>query len=152
MIDAEGRIVIASISNTQGKRIYIPEKVRLDDKLYVQPYRFFLASVASPIIAGIFPGTTCNFYVETGLDAITVTEPFTSGLLDTYYKAAAAKVWTAGQKYLEVNILDVMDSIPPPQPQPGGGIGTPLTDEEKRRIARRMILRGAADILIVPTS
>lgn len=151
MKTAEGRIVIASLPNSHGTRIYVPEKVLLDGTLYVQPYRFYLASIHVPIMAGIYVSALSTFYVETGLDTITVTEPFTQKLIDAYYRAAAAKVWNSGQKYLEVNIQDVMDSIPPPQPQKGEDIGTTLTNEEKWIIAREMILRGAADILIVPT-
>lgn len=85
------RIVIASRLNDSQVRVFIPEKIWIKDRLYVQPYKFFRTATSAPKIH-VFGSNEAIFRITTTFDEITITEPFTKQLLDGYMMLCASLV------------------------------------------------------------
>lgn len=74
---------IASIRNKGGKRVFIPERMRIDGVRYVQPYTLSrITPSVHPFIFSMTPRST--LVIEILYNEVVLIAPFTTGLLKQY--------------------------------------------------------------------
>lgn len=85
------RDVIASIRNSGGVRVFIPEKLSVNGIKGVRPYYFWRVAVSTQVLM-ISASAQVTLPLTIATDAVKVSSPFTRDLVEYYRRAAAANM------------------------------------------------------------
>ena len=95
------RDVIAAKRNNKKVLVYIPEKVRRSGKRYVQQYKLIaMRPYAEPMIVSI--NDSVFIYANISSTSITISAPFSAGLLKTYMDLVATTMKETAHTAFEI--------------------------------------------------
>ena len=86
----QNKTVIASKKNSNAVRVFIPEKLRINGVLYVQPYKFMRISVSGQRMMVTMRDSAC-FFVSILSNEVVITAPFSLNLLRSYLNQAVSE-------------------------------------------------------------